>query len=307
MSTILITGGSGLIGKSLSKALLAKGYRVIILTRKITDKRPSGNLGYALWNIKKRQIDIAALQQADYIIHLTGAGVVDKKWTESYKKEIVDSRTESSRLIVEALKNNPNRVKAVVSASAIGWYGADDENGKPFTETDEAADNFLGQTCKLWEESIEPVTKLNKRLVKLRTGIVLSNNGGALPEFKRPLLFGIAAIPGNGKQVISWIHIDDLCRLFIYAIENEKLNGTYNAVAPDPVSNKTLTLNLAKTLRGKFYIPIHVPSLIIKLMLGERSTEILKSTTVNCKKIMETGFSFSFKTIRAALPDLLKK
>lgn len=307
MCTILITGGTGLIGKSLSKALLAKGYRVIILTRKMMDKQPFPNLSYAVWNIQKKMIDIAALQEADYIIHLAGAGVVDKKWTESYKKEILNSRTESSRLIVDSLKNNSNRVKAVISSSAIGWYGEDGEDRGPFTETDVAADNFLGQTCKLWEESIEPVTRLNKRLVKLRTGIVLNNDGGALPEFKRPLLFGIGAILGNGKQIISWIHTDDLCRLFIYAIENEEINGTYNAVAPNPVSNKVLTLNLAKTMRGKFYIPVHIPSFIIKLILGERSIEVLKSTAVSCKKILEAGFNFSFNTIETALSDLIKK
>lgn len=307
MPTILITGGTGFIGKSLSKSLLAEGHRLIILTRKITDKQTSRNLTYALWDIKERMIDITALQQADHIIHLAGAGVIDKRWTASYKKEIVESRTESSRLLVDALKNNSNRVKTIVSSSAIGWYGADSGDKKHFTEPDDAAGNFLGQTCKLWEESIEPVIKLNKRLVKLRTGIVLGNEGGALPEFKRSIRFGIAAILGNGKQMISWIHINDLCRLFINAIENEELTGTYNAVAPNPVSNKILTLCLAKKMRGKFYIPVHVPSFIIKLMLGKRSIEVLKSATVSCEKISGTGFRFGFNTIEAALSDLLKK
>lgn len=302
--TVLITGGTGLVGKSLIKALVQKGYQVIILSRTIQDKTSSASVSYAAWDVKKQQIDIAALQRADYIIHLAGAGVVEKKWTEAYKKEIMESRTESSRLIFKALKNNPNKVKAIVSASAIGWYGADKGTEKPFTEHDEADESFLGNTCRLWEESIEPVEGLGKRLAILRTGIVLGNDGGALAEFKKPLNFGVAAILGDGKQIISWIHIDDLSSMFIAGIENETLSGSYNAVAPNPVSNKTLTIALAKAT-GKFYIPLHVPAFVLKIMMGQRSIEVLKSTTVSCKKIMDAGFEFRFKTIEAALEGLV--
>jgi uncharacterized protein (TIGR01777 family) len=171
-------------------------------------------------------------------------------------------------------------------------------------ETDAAAKGFLGETCQLWEQSVAPVEELDKRLVKVRTGIVLSNEGGALAEFKKPVNFGIAGILGNGKQVVSWIHIDDLCRLYIYAIENEQLSGSYNAVAPEPVTNKTLTIELAQKMKGKFFIPLHVPSFILKIMLGDRSIEVLKSTTVSCAKIKQTGFSFLYPTINAALEQL---
>ncbi|MEP7255020.1 MAG: TIGR01777 family oxidoreductase [Ferruginibacter sp.] len=307
MATVLITGGTGLVGKHLANALVQKGYKVIILSRTIVRQNQQENINYALWNVKSQKIDAAAIKQADYIVHLAGAGVVDKKWTDDYKKEIRNSRTESSRLIIDALKDNSNQVKAIVSASAIGWYGADTDPVKPFTETDAADVSFLGQTCKLWEESIEPVTTSGKRLVKLRTGIVLSTDGGALVEFKKPIRFGVAAILGNGKQVVSWIHIDDLCRLFIHAIENENLQGSYNAVAPQPVSNKTLTLVLAKLMRGKFYIPIHVPAFILKIMMGQRSIEVLKSATVSCKKILDTGFKFGYNSIESALNQLEKK
>ena len=160
------------------------------------------------------------MQKADHIIHLAGAGVVDKKWTDAYKKEIQDSRTESSRLLVSALKNNTNKVKTVVSASAIGWYGADAPGAKPFVETDVPANDFLGETCRLWEDSITPVEALQVRLVKLRTGIVLSNNGGALTEFKKPLKLGVAGILGDGKQMVSWIHVDDLCSMYIWGQQN---------------------------------------------------------------------------------------
>ncbi|MEO6253572.1 MAG: TIGR01777 family oxidoreductase [Ferruginibacter sp.] len=303
--TILITGGTGLVGKALTNALLAKGYKVIVLSR--NPKKGSEDLGYARWDIKKQEIDIAAVQRADHIIHLAGAGVVEKKWTEAYKKEILESRTESSRLIVDTLKNNENKVKTVISASAIGWYGEDRLPVQPFTETDPADDSFLGETCKLWEASIEPVTNQGKRLVKLRIGILLSKDGGALAEFKKPIRFCAAAILGNGKQVVSWVHIDDLCRMFIAAIENEMMQGSYNAVAPAPVTNKTLTLVLAKKRNGKFYVPLHVPAFVLKIMLGQRSLEVLKSTTVSCKKIMDTGFEFNYTNIESALENLVKK
>lgn len=303
--TVLITGGTGLVGKALSKALQENGYAVIIVTRNPEGKAPTAGLRYAAWDVKKQQIDIGALQEADHIIHLAGAGVVEKKWTEAYKQEIRDSRTESSRLLINALQHNANKVQTMVSASAIGWYGADSIPVQPFVETDPADNSFLGETCRLWEAGIEPVTSLGKRLVKLRIGIVLGNGGGALTEFKKPLRLGAAAILGNGKQIVSWIHIEDLCRLFITAIENTALQGSYNAVAPFPVSNKTLTLTLARAMNGKLFIPVHVPPFVLKIMMGQRSIEVLKSATVSCKKILGSGFSFTFDTIDKALNNLV--
>lgn len=298
-----------MIGRQLTKLLCKKGYRVIILTRKMPGaKTKDATLTYALWNVEQRTIDVSALQQADYIVHLAGAGVVDKKWTEAYKTEIVQSRTESSALLIETLQNNPHKVQAFVSASAIGWYGEDPAPAPGgFIESDAAATGFLGETCKLWEASVAPVEKLDIRLVKVRTGIVLSNEGGALPEFKMPLKFGIAGILSKGRQVVSWIHIDDLCRMYIAAIENENLWGSYNAVAPNPVSNKTLTIQLAKALKKSFYLPLHVPAFVLKIVMGQSSIEVLKSATVSCKKILDTGFQFKFINIDAGLNDLAKK
>lgn len=301
MFTILITGGTGLIGKALGQALLVKGYSVIILSRQTNKKTKNGNLSYANWNVEQQTIDKEAIIKADYIIHLAGAGVADKRWTKKRKREIVDSRVYSSKLIVASLKTIPNKVKAVLSASAIGWYGQDGDTQK-FAEPDPAAEDFLGQTCKQWEESVEPVTQLGKRLVKLRTGIVLSKEGGALKEFIKPMKFGIAAMPGSGKQIISWIHIDDLVRMYIAAIEDEKMNGIYNAVAPNPVSNKELTLELAKN-RKKFFIPIHIPSFILKVVLGEMSIEVLKSVTVSSDKIQQSGYQFKFPSIKEVLTN----
>ena len=309
MPTVLITGGTGLIGKALTELLLQKNYDVIILTRSsnINHQSSDTRIRYAQWDIEKQTIDAFAIRDAGYIIHLAGAGVADKRWTTKRKKEIVESRTKSSELIIKSLKENPNKVKAVISASAIGWYGPDITNDNIFKETDNANNDFLGETSKLWEESIEPIAAMGKRLVKLRTGIVLTKNGGAMKEFMKPLRLGIAAILGNGKQIISWIHIDDLCRMYIDAIENENMNGVYNAVAPKPVNNKNLVLELAKQMRGKFCIPIYVPSFILKLLLGEMSIEVLKSATVSADKIRKDGFQFLYPAIESAVNEVVSR
>lgn len=307
METVLITGGTGLVGTRLTEMLIEKGYKVIIVSRHEIKNEADAIVQHATWNIEKEMIDKDAIAKADYIVHLAGAGVADERWSEKRKKEIVDSRTKSSATIVKSLAENSNHVKAVISASAIGWYGADPStHANGFEETDAPNNDFLGTTCKFWEESIEPVTTLGKRLVKFRTGIVLSNKGGALAEFIKPIKFGIATILGSGKQVISWIHIDDLCNMYIMAIENNSLNGSYNAVAPWPVTNKQLTLSLASIRRGKFYIPLHVPAFALKIALGEMSIEVLKSTTVSCKKIKTARFSFEYPAVEDALVQLMQ-
>ncbi len=310
METVLITGGSGLVGKALTEQLVKKGFQVIIVTRKLPAVNIQAHVSYAIWNVKEKTIDPAAIQKADHIIHLAGAGVVDKRWTHAYKKEIQDSRIQSSALLIQAMHQYENKIKTIVSASAIGWYGADDEdqkNGKGFTEANLPAADFLGETCNLWEQSIEPAEQLGKRVVKLRTGIVLSNEGGALAEFKKPLTVGIAGILSKGTQMVSWIHIDDLCRMYVEALKNQQMKGSYNAVAPAPVTNKTLTLELASNLKGKLFIPVHVPAFVLKMMLGESSVEVLKSCTVSCEKIKQAGFTFLYPSIEVALGQLFNK
>ncbi len=308
MTTVLITGGTGLIGKALTDALVERNYKVIILSREKNGHSPeNSNVTYAKWNIKDQTIDRDVIQKTDYIIHLAGAGVGDKRWTEKRKKEIADSRIKSAELLWKICQETPNKIKAVITASGIGWYGEDPvvPNPKPFREDDPADDSFLGNTCKEWEKSAEVFAQLGKRVVKFRTGIVLSKSGGALNEFKKPLKFGIAAILGNGKQVCSWIHIDDLVRLYIMAIEDDNMRGAYNAVAPKPVSNKELTLQLAKTMKGNFFIPVHVPSFVLKVVIGEMSIEVLKSATVSCDKVHYSGFTFLYPSIEAALASVV--
>lgn len=302
MAKICITGGTGLIGRRLTTLLSEKGHEILILTR--NKKTATHNLHYAQWDIDSNTIDADAVRSCDAVIHLAGAGVADKRWTAKRKAELLNSRTQSSQLLVKMLQENKGNVKTVVSSSAIGWYGPDDGK-KAFTESDAASSDFLGETCRLWEESISPVTALGIRLVKLRTGIVLSNDGGALKEFKKPLRFGIASILGSGRQIISWIHIDDVCRMYMHALENISVEGVFNAVAPAPVSNKELTLQLAKKMRGRAFITAPVPSFVLQLMLGEMSIEVLKSTTVSAQKIQQSGFQFLYPTIEAALHELI--
>ncbi len=306
METVLITGGTGMIGKALTQALTERGYNVIILTRNASNqKSTNSNISYAEWDIEKQTIDKGAISKADHIIHLAGAGVADKRWTEKRKQEIINSRVNTGKLIVDSLKTIANKVKTVISISGIGWYGPDLQipNHKPFTENDPSSKDFLGETCKQWEAAIEPVSFIGKRLVKFRTGPVLSNEGGAFVEFKKPLRFGLATILGNGKQILSWIHIDDIVRLFMYALENNLIEGVYNAVALSPVSNKELILEIAKQKSG-FYISVHVPSFVLKIVAGELSVEVLKSATVSSEKIQQAGFIFQYPDIKSAILQL---
>ena len=306
MATILITGGTGLIGKALSTALAEKGYKVVLLSRNPSEHSSRHNISHAGWDIEEQKIDENAIAGADHIIHLAGAGVADRRWTRKRKEEIANSRIRSSELLVRSLKNIGNNVQSVISASAIGWYGPDPviPNPAPFVEEDKPAPGFLGETCLEWERSIQPVEAMGKRLVILRTGIVLSADGGALAEFRKPVRLGIAAILGNGNQMISWIHVDDLVRLYIKCLEDARMTGVYNAVAPKPVSNRELVTKLARKVKGKFYIPVHVPAFALKLVLGEMSIEVLKSTTVSCGKAHTMDFTFLYPTVEAAFAQL---
>jgi len=305
MQTILITGGTGMVGQSLTNFLLAKGYHVIVLTRQ--QKQSSrAHFSFAQWDLNKGWIDPTAIAAADYIIHLAGEGVADKRWTAARKKAILHSRVNSSALLVKTLKENPNKVKAIVAASAIGWYGPDNEKSKQsgFIETDSVDSSFLGDTCQQWEESMHPIKLMGIRLVTIRIGIVFNKMGGALAEFMKPAKLGAAAILGDGQQMVSWIHQQDLNRLMLFALETEQVVGVYNAVAPDPVNNAILTKAIAKRFHT-WAIPFHVPSFVLKIMLGEMSVEVLKSAKVSASKIITAGFSFDYATMDQALDDLL--
>ena len=304
MESVIITGGTGLVGTALTRLLLERGYKVIILSRH-PEKGRNKAVTYAQWNIEAQTIDAAAIQQADYIVHLAGANVGEKRWTAARKQEIVESRTKSSDLIFTALQTIPNKIKKVISASATGYYGEFKEH--IFTETDAAATDYLADTTVAWEQSISKVTSLDKKLVIFRTGVILSKDGGALKEFYKPLRFGFATVLGSGDQFISWIHIHDIERLYFNAIVNDKLTGTYNAVSPNPVTNRELILAMARHAKGHSFMTTYVPAFALKLALGEMSEEVLKSVKASSAKIQQTGFQFSYPRINEAMEQLFSR
>jgi hypothetical protein len=263
----------------------------------------SGSVQTFLWDINKQEIGEEALQTVDAIIHLTGAGIAEKHWTKERKIEIVKSRTDSTQLLFNELKKGTNRVKTFVSASGIDYYGLD-ESDTIFTENEKQGKGFLAEVVRQWEEAADQISTLGIRVVKLRTGVVLSEKGGALKELMRPVKFYVGAPLGSGMQYLSWIHIDDLCNIYIKAIEDETMKGVYNAVASHPVTNKDFTHILAKVLHKPVILP-PVPAFLLKVLLGEMADLVLKGNKVSSQKIQATGFQFKFDKIKDALKDLL--
>jgi uncharacterized protein len=299
---ILITGGTGLIGSRLTEFSLQKGYQVSYLSRR---KEQIPNVKVYQWDIEKGFIEDGALSNADYIIHLAGAGIADKRWTDARKKELIDSRVKPIELIISHLQKNPSqKLKGFLSASGIGFYGAERGDEK-LTESSLAGNDFLAECTKQWESASNKIADLGIRLIRLRIGVVLSNKGGALPQLTQPIRYYVGAALGSGQQWISWIHVDDLCRMFIYSIENQAIRGEYNAVAPNPVTNQNLTKISAKSLKKPLWLP-NVPAFMMKLMLGEMAQIVLGSTFVLNDKITRTGFDFEFIDTEKTLMDLLK-
>lgn len=297
---ILITGATGLIGTELVKLLLSKNHTLNYLT---TDKskiaRKSNFQGY-YWNPQEGKIDENCLYEVDAIIHLAGANIA-KRWTSKYKQEIIESRTLSSELLYNLIKKNPGSVKQFISASGTAIYP--ESITKVYDETTTAnEDSFLSNVVKKWEESVDRFQVFNIKVCKIRTGIVLSNVGGALPEMLKPIKMGFGSAMGNGKQIQSWIHIKDLVSLYRFALEN-KLEGVYNAVSPNPISNQELTLVIAKTIHKSIWLP-NIPKFMMKLILGEMSYLLFSSKNISSKKIIDRGFKFHYPKIDEALNNL---
>ncbi|WP_114748286.1 TIGR01777 family oxidoreductase [Pleomorphovibrio marinus] len=298
MKNILITGGSGLIGKVITSRLKDQGFKVAWLSRNPeTKSEKSFN-----WDIKEQTIDQNALDWCDAIIHLAGAGVADKKWSQERKLEILNSRIMSTELLVNALGKMDKRPEAVIAASAIGYYGMETGN-KLVAEGDPAGNDFLAEVVDKWEKTTGKFENLGIRTVRLRVGIVLSKDGGALPEMMKP---PVAAPLGDGKQYMSWIHIQDLADIFIHALTNSGLNGVYNAVGPTPVSNAILTRRAAK-FKGKPFVNIGVPGFALKLALGEMAEMVLGGNRVSNDKIHSSGFQYQFPELDQALKNIFKK
>ncbi len=300
MEKVLISGASGLLGKAISEKLQSKGFEVLSLSR---SRKNDKNAFW--WDVDKGEIEEEAVKKADYIIHLAGEGIADKKWTDERKKQIIESRTKTTQLLLKAIKNTGANIKAFVSASAVGYYGAITSE-KIYTENDLPANDFLGISCMAWENSVEEISKLGIRTVKYRIGVVLSKDGGALPKMAAPFKFFMGAVLGSGKQYIPWIHINDVANAFVFAIQNEHLNGVYNLTAPGGgVSNRDFSKVLAKVLAKPLFLP-SIPEFVLKLIMGEMADIVLKGSRVSSKKISDTGFKFEYDNLELTLINLLK-
>lgn len=301
MSRVLITGGSGLIGQDLRIRLEERGYKVALLSRSARKARQTKSF---TWDIDKGEIDRDALNNSDYIIHLAGANIGALRWTRKRKQEIRSSRIDSIDLIFNNLDLQQKKLKAFISSSAIGYYGAINSE-HIFNETDPPSGDFLGRTCKEWEDAADRFAEAGIRTVKIRTGIVLSNKGGALSKLQLPVKLGFGVPLGNGKQYMPWIHMDDLGAIYLQALEDEKMFGAYNAVAPEHITNEELTRRLAQALKKPFWIP-NIPSFLMKLLFGEMAAMLLYGSRISSEKIREAGFSFRFPDTESAFNELFK-
>ena len=299
MPTVLLAGGSGLVGSRLTELLKLRGYSVRLLSRS-----PKGPEQFA-WDPEKGTVDDAALQEVDYVINLAGAGIADKRWTDDRKREIIDSRVKSAQLLRNSFERLNIRPQAYLSASAIGYYGNTGE--RRMREIDPPVeDSFMVQCCQAWENAADEVAALGIRTVKFRIGVVLAKEGGALLEFIKPLQFGLGTYFADGRAWYSWIHRNDLCRAFLWAMENDAVVDVYNVVAPQPERNKKLVETAARAM-GKKALIMPVPAFALRLALGEMSSVVLNSNLISDDKIRAAGFVFKYPKLGGALQHILGK
>lgn len=299
--TVLITGGSGLIGRYLTSLLLSEGYDVRHLSRKANR---FGKIRVFRWDPDLGILDPVVFEGVDIIIHLAGANIGEKRWSITRKKEIESSRVDSAKLIYKVLSENNLPVKTFISASAVGYYGSITSD-RIFTEKDPPADDFLGNICRKWEEAADLFSLSGCRIVKIRTGVVMEKNDSALSRFLIPAKFGLFPLPGGGNQWIPWIHPEDLVEIYLKAVRDEKLTGAYNAVAPEHLTQKDLMRALSRKL-NKVRLSVPVPSFIMRIILGEMSVIALKGSRVSADKITDTGFEYKFGKIDKCLDNVLR-
>ncbi|HND87309.1 MAG TPA: TIGR01777 family oxidoreductase [Saprospiraceae bacterium] len=296
--TVLLAGGTGFVGSRLAHRLQQEGHTVRILTRY---PRSSQHVG---WNPAFGAIDDQAVHSADIIINLAGAGIADARWTPARKRELVDSRVQSAATLLDSLRRTGHRPKAYLSASAIGYYGNSGE--RLMHETDSPLDfSFMVNCCEAWEAAALQVQALGIRTVLLRIGVVLAREGGALAELVKPLRFGLGAYFADGQAWYSWIHRDDLCRMFLWAMHQDGVSGIYNAVAPHPVRNKALVRAAAGAMRRPAALLVPVPAFVLRLTLGEMSAVVLNSNRVSAERVLAAGFEFSYPQAESALEEVL--
>jgi len=300
MKSILITGGTGLIGLALIKKLLDSNYKVSVLSRGKKSPHPDVDLYH--WDVHAAEIDMQAVGQADVIVHLAGAGIAEKRWTKNRKQEIIHSRVASAELLFKKVNETGKKLEAFISSSAVGWYGGL-SNDNLMTEDLPAADGFMGQTCRLWEEAVDLFQTLGVRTVKIRTGVVLSTDSGALPKMALPVKIGLGSALGSGKQIVPWIHIDDIVGIYLKAIQNAQMQGVFNGVAPAENNLNIFMRTLAKTLGKPYFMP-SVPAFALKVAMGEMAVLVTEGSRISALKIQEAGYEFKFQELDKALAEL---
>lgn len=302
MANVLLTGGNGLIGKHLCQKLQEKGYEVAILSRR---KNSTSTIRVYTWDLETMSIEKEAIEFADYIVHLAGENIGEKRWTPKRKQQIIESRVQTADLIFREVKKQNKNLKAFISASAVGYYGAI-TSPQIFAESDPGSDDFLGETCKKWEQSVNRFQELGIRTVTIRTAVVLTQQGGALSKLTALARTGFSSALGNGKQYMPWIHIDDLCTIYLKALDDNLMSGPYNAVAPEHQTNQNFSKIIAEVLEKPFWFP-NIPGFLLRLLLGEMSGMLLKGSKVSSEKIRTAGYEFQFPNLKGALTNLLRK
>lgn len=298
---VLITGATGLVGKEIMHYCDVHGISVHYLTTSKEKLTQQANRKGFYWNPKSQSIDIACFEGVDTIVNLAGSTIA-KRWTKAYKQEILDSRVRSLQFLKTALQGSNHTITQLISASAIGLYPDSQTNYYDESNTD-VASGFLGKVVKTWEDEVDAFETLGIKTVKIRIGLVLAKDGGALPQIARPVRYGLGAAFGTGMQWQSWIHITDLAQLFIHILQH-RLTGVYNAVAPNPVTNKEFTRIVARTLNRPLWLS-NIPRFFMQLALGEMHVLLFESQRVSSKRIEDAGFDFEYHHLQLALEDLL--
>lgn len=299
MKKVLITGGTGFIGNYLTQQLLKQGHYATIITRspgKYAEKQAK-NRSYTGWEDDL----VSSMNEHDVVINLVGENLFGQRWTEEVKQRIYNSRIDSTKKLVDAMRESENKPELFISASAVGIYG--DNGSKVLDESDPAGNDFLAKVCKDWEEESKKAEDLGVRVANPRIGIVLEDNGGMIEKMVLPFKFGVGGPIGSGEQFVPWVHMTDLCNALLYPMENESVKGPYNACSPEPETMDTLAKKMGKVLnRPSFF---RVPEFVLNIALGEAAKPVLSSLRVQPKVLQTSGFEFVFEDLEEALADIL--
>lgn len=300
IKSVLISGGSGLIGRRLTQMLITQGYQIHILSRKKELNIPNVTVHH--WDVNAMNIDADAVN-VDAIVHLAGAGIFDRGWTEVRKKELIDSRVKSAELIYQAVEKSGTRPQVFVSASGVGFYGMVTTD-QVYQETDAPGNDLLSEICIQWEAAAKNFDKLGIRSVQLRTGLVVSKESDSIKKMMLPIKMYVGSPLGSGKQYMPWIHIDDLCKMYIQAMNNEQMQGPYNAIAPQQVTNRDFTKTLASAMNKPMFLPA-VPAFVLRTIFNTRASLFLEGSRMSADKILNAGFEFQYPDLDGALAEVV--